>query len=185
MRCTAFFQWREKYWRYCAKWRYVIPRPGLNQPWASPYFRYYSAHDIFLNNGTSNPPDQIIGKYPEENTAMNNLHKQVNMTSFLFIKSSFTHSTYGHMCWLHNGPITDQCQFHEEAMPRKRFPHYWPFVWGIHRRQWILLTRGSVTWTFNVSFFIRLKRCWTNCRVSTDPRAHDAHMTLLQQWWLK
>ena len=60
------------------------------------------------------------------------------------------------------------------CMARKRFPHYCPFVRGIHRRQWILLTRGSVMWNLDISFFIGLKRCWTNCRVSADPRPHDA-----------
>ena len=59
------------------------------------------------------------------------------------------------------------------------FPHYWPFVRGIH---WLHLTKG---WHCGASMFPYLLGstcCWTNCWVAGDLRCHYAHVSSL--WWV-
>ena len=42
--------------------------------------------------------------------------------------------------------------FLDDVIKRKHFPHYWPFMRGIHPSQ------RPVTWSFDVSFDLRLKK---------------------------
>ena len=57
---------------------------------------------------------------------------------------------------------------HDDSMPCKGFPHYWPFVRGIHRSPMDSPHTGSVMRSFDIFFPLSLKRCWINCRVAGD-----------------
>ena len=58
---------------------------------------------------------------------------------------------------------------HDDVTKWKNFPHYWPFVWGIHRSRWIPRTKASDAelWCF---FDLRL-----NKRLSKQSRG----------WWFE
>ena len=61
-------------------------------------------------------------------------------------------------------------------------PHYWPFVRGIHQRPVDNLHKGPVMCSFGFFFiFMQNEHGWTNTRVATDMRHHDAQVTSL--WW--
>ena len=47
--------------------------------------------------------------------------------------------------------------YHDDIIKWKHFPHYWPFVWGIHGHRWIPPKR-PVTWSFDVFFDLRLNK---------------------------
>ena len=44
---------------------------------------------------------------------------------------------------------------HDDVIKWKHFPHYWPFVWGIHRG---LPAQRPVTWSFDVFFDLCLNK---------------------------
>ena len=62
---------------------------------------------------------------------------------------------------------------HDGAITQKSFPHYWPFMRGIHRSPWCraLMLSLTLAWT----------NCWTNAQVAVDFRRHEAHVMSL--WW--
>ena len=46
---------------------------------------------------------------------------------------------------------------HGDAIKWKHVPHYWPYVWGIHRSQVNSPQKGTVTRSFDVFFDLRLE----------------------------
>ena len=77
---------------------------------------------------------------------------------------------------------TDLCQAwlqHDDVIKRKHFPHYWPFVQGIHRSpvnsphkgQW----RGALMFLWSVLWI----NSWVNNREAGDLARHCAHYDVI------
>ena len=72
--------------------------------------------------------------------------------------------------------ITDSLLSHDDVMKWKSFPHYWPFVKGIHRWPVDSFRKGPVMRTFDVPLLLVRTDCWNNTRIAGDQRGHDVHM---------
>ena len=65
----------------------------------------------------------------------------------------------------------------DDVMACKTFPHYWPFVRGIHRWPVDCPHKGPVMWNFDFFFMYVKNTSRTNSRVVDDFRRHDALVT--------
>ena len=64
---------------------------------------------------------------------------------------------------------------HEDVIKRKHFPHYWPFVRGIHRSSVNSPHRGQWHGASMFSLIRAWTRGWVNNRDTGDLRRHRAH----------
>ena len=75
----------------------------------------------------------------------------------------------------HVGPLVTCTADHDDVMKWKRFPCYWPFVWGIH--QSLVNSPNEGQWHGALMFFFIC--AWTNGWVNTwfasDLRCHRTH----------
>ena len=72
---------------------------------------------------------------------------------------------------------------HDDVISWKSFPHYWPFVRGIHQYNWwIPLTKRVSNVDLDVSLFWTWPSCWTNSRFTSYFRWHDTHQCG-SYWW--
>ena len=77
---------------------------------------------------------------------------------------------------LGDGPITDQrWPYHDDLINWKHFPHYWPFVTGIHRSPVDSPHKGQ--WRRALMFFVicAWANGWANKRGAGDMKRHHAH----------
>ena len=70
---------------------------------------------------------------------------------------------------------------HDDFIKWKHFPHYWPFVWGIHR--WP--APRPMTWSFHVSLIRAWINGWVNNREAADLRCHQAHYDITAMWTIQ
>ena len=63
-------------------------------------------------------------------------------------------------------------------MSWKNFPHYWPFVRGIHWSLVVSSHKGRPMLNYDYSLLFALTSCWTNSQVACDLRYHDIHVIL-------
>ena len=71
-------------------------------------------------------------------------------------------------------PLVEQ---HDDVMTWNSFPHYRPFVKGIHRSPVDFLHKDTLMRTFDVSLKLAWTNCWTNSRIADDLRRHDIQVT--------
>ena len=66
-------------------------------------------------------------------------------------------------------------QNHDDVIKRKHFPHYWPFVRGIHRSLVNSPNKGQWHWALMFSFICAWTNYWVNNWDDGDLRCHRAH----------
>ena len=66
-------------------------------------------------------------------------------------------------------------QGHDDVIKWKYFPHYWPFVWGIHRSPVNSPHKGQWRGTLTFFFICAWMNGWVNTREAGDLRRHRAH----------
>ena len=64
---------------------------------------------------------------------------------------------------------------HDDAIKWKQFPHYWPFVRGIHRSPVNFPHKGQWRGTLMFSLICAWINGWANNRETSDLRRHRAH----------
>ena len=67
---------------------------------------------------------------------------------------------------------------HDDVIKWKRFPRYWPFVWGIHRSPVNSPHKGQWRGALMFSLICAWTNGWVNNRNSGDLRRHHAHYDL-------
>ena len=72
---------------------------------------------------------------------------------------------------------------HDDIMTWKQFPHYWPFVRGIHRSAVDSPHKESVCGTLAFSFMLAWTSWWTKSGIFGDLRRCSAHVTSLSLHW--
>ena len=70
----------------------------------------------------------------------------------------------------------DEWWCHDMIMTWQWFPHYWPYVRGIHGSLLDSADKGPVTVTLIFPLLLAWISCWTNRRVVSAFRWHDAHV---------
>ena len=63
---------------------------------------------------------------------------------------------------------------HDDVIKWKHFSRYWPFLWGIHRSP-VNSPKRPVTWSFDVSFELRLNKHLNKNGDAGDFRRYRAH----------
>ena len=76
--------------------------------------------------------------------------------------------------WLLSMPET-----HDDVIKWKHFPHYWPFVRGIHRSPVSSPRKGQWRGTLMSSLICARINCWVNNRKAGDLRRHSAHYDVI------
>ena len=73
---------------------------------------------------------------------------------------------------------------HVDIIKWKHFPHYWPFVWGIHRSPVNSPHKGQWRRALMFSFICTWINGWVNNRVASDLRCHLTHydVTVMCKW---
>ena len=66
-------------------------------------------------------------------------------------------------------------QFHVDVIKWKNFPHYWPFVWVIHRSPVNSLHKGQWRGALMFSLICARINGWVNNGEAGDLRRHQAH----------
>ena len=69
--------------------------------------------------------------------------------------------------------------FHDDVIRWKHFPHYWPFVWGIHRSPMNSPHKGQRRGALMFSFICARINVWINNREAGDLRCHRAHYDVI------
>ena len=64
---------------------------------------------------------------------------------------------------------------HDDVIEWKHFPHYWPFVWGIHWSPVNSLHKGQWRRALMFSLICTRMNGWVNSREAGDLRSHRAH----------
>ena len=75
----------------------------------------------------------------------------------------------GVMMWLNWVP------FHDDIIKWKHFPHYWPFVWGIHQSPVNSQHKGQWQGALMFSLICTWTNSWVNNREAGHLRCHRAH----------
>ena len=68
-----------------------------------------------------------------------------------------------------------QISMHVDVIKWKHFPHYWPFVWGIHWLPVNFLHKGQWRWALMFSLISTWTNVWVNNWDAGDLRHHHAH----------
>ena len=79
------------------------------------------------------------------------------------------------MLRIHRGVIGSKYPYHDDVMKWKHFPHYWPFVRGIHRPQMDSPHKGQWRGALMFSLICSWTNFWANKRDAGDMRRHCAH----------
>ena len=64
---------------------------------------------------------------------------------------------------------------HSDIIKWEHFPHYWPFVWGIHQSSVNSLHKGQWHGALILSSMCAWINSWVNSREAGDLRRHHAH----------
>ena len=72
-------------------------------------------------------------------------------------------------------PDCAKCAGHDDVIKWKHFPHYWPFVRGIHRSPMDTPHKGQWRGAFMFSLICARINGWVNNGKSGDLRRHRAH----------
>ena len=72
---------------------------------------------------------------------------------------------------------------HDDIIKWKHFPHYWPFVWGIH--WWLVNSLHKGQWRGALMFSLIFARInsWVNNGGAGDLRCHCAHYDITVMQW--
>ena len=118
-----------------------------------------------------------------------NLYQQLDtktLLTFICYTRTVLHTSSGSYrwitvgcCWPTGSPIQgciclmlgQNIDHSSDVMAWKHFPHYWPFVRGIH-----LLTKGQHHGFMKITLLLVWANCWTN---SHDLKHQNAHVTSL------
>ena len=73
---------------------------------------------------------------------------------------------------------------HDDAIKWKHFPHYWPFVQGIHRSPVNSLHKGQWHGALMFSLICAWINNWINNHEAGDLRRHQAHYDVTVMYWL-
>ena len=68
---------------------------------------------------------------------------------------------------------------HDDVMKWKHFPHYWPFVWGIHRFPVNSPHKGQWHGALMFSLICARIKGWANDGEAGDLRCHRAHYDVI------
>ena len=68
---------------------------------------------------------------------------------------------------------------HGDIIKWTHFPHYWPFVWGIHRSPMNSPQKGQWRGALMFSLICPWKNCWVNNREAGDLRRHRTHCDVI------
>ena len=68
-----------------------------------------------------------------------------------------------------------ECMFHDVVVKWKHFPHYWPFVRGIHQSLVNSPHKGQWQGTLMFFFIYYWTKSWVNNRYADDLRHHHTH----------
>ena len=63
---------------------------------------------------------------------------------------------------------------HDDVIKWRHFPHYWPFVWGIHRSPVNSLHKDQWRRVLMFSLICAWRNCWVNAQEAGD-LSHHAH----------
>ena len=74
-----------------------------------------------------------------------------------------------------DGPVMPCSALHDDFMKWKNFPHYWPFVRGIHRSPVNIPHRGQCRRALMFSLICVWINGWVNNREAGDLRCYHAH----------
>ena len=72
---------------------------------------------------------------------------------------------------------------HDDIIIWKHFPHYWPFVWGIHHSLVNSPHKGQWCGALMFSLIYAWTNSWTNNRDAGDLRCHRAHYDVTVMIW--
>ena len=73
--------------------------------------------------------------------------------------------------------------FHDDVIKWKHFPHYWPFVRGIHRWQVNSPHKGQWRGALMFSLICAWINGWVNNHEAGDLRCRRAHYDVTVMWW--
>ena len=73
--------------------------------------------------------------------------------------------------------------YHDDVIKWKHFPHYWPFVRGIHRSQVNSPHKGQWRGVLMFSLVLAWINGWVKNRESGDLRRHQANYDVIVMWW--
>ena len=73
--------------------------------------------------------------------------------------------------------------YHDDVIKWKHFPHYWPFVRGIHRSPVNSPQKGQWRGALKFSLICARINGWVNNREAGDPRRHQAHCDVIVMSW--
>ena len=71
-------------------------------------------------------------------------------------------------------PLTMNSWKHDDVIKWKHFPHYWPFVWELHRSPVNSLHKGQWRWALMFSLMCGINS-WVNNHDAGDLRRHRTH----------
>ena len=76
-----------------------------------------------------------------------------------------------------------QNKSHDDIIKWKHFPHYWPFVWGIHRSPVNSPHKGQRRGALMFSLICVWINDWVNNREAGDLRRYHTHYDIIVMWW--
>ena len=87
----------------------------------------------------------------------------------------WTHRSVSRSIRMSREPLLSMSFDHDSVIKWKHFPHYWPFVWGIHR--WPVNSNHKGQWRTALmhSLICACSNGWVNNRCASDLRRHRAH----------
>ena len=71
--------------------------------------------------------------------------------------------------------VVAKCHRHDDISKWKHFPHYWPFVWGIHLSLMSSPHKGQWSGALMFSLICVWINDWVNNREAGDSRRHRGH----------
>ena len=116
---------------------------------------------IFVNLGLAN---KLF--WMKTQTSLLKMHQKIFFAGFLFI---FLYQVRFYCAGSHGWFMDD------DVIKWKHFPHYWPFVWGIHRSPVNSPHKGQWRGTLMLSLICARINCSVNNRKDSDLRCHRAH----------
>ena len=72
---------------------------------------------------------------------------------------------------------------HNDVIKWKHFPHYWPFVWGIHRLLVNSSQKGQWRGALIFSLICAWICAWVNNHEAGELRLHRAHYDVIVMWF--
>ena len=80
--------------------------------------------------------------------------------------------------------LVEQFVRHDDVIKWKHFPHYWPFVWGIHQSRVNSPHKGQWRGTSMFSLIYSSTNDWVNNYDAGDLRCHHARNDVIVMTWV-